>query len=265
MAWVIDGATNLDAVAVTPLHDDAAWLADQLDTALHSPEFHSTVPLADLLRDVCRRIAAQYHQFETDRGLSAPIMPSAGLAVIRWDAFGVDYLLLGDCSLSVVSLDKRECKTIHETQLGRLDRIALGRLAAFREQGLSLEAAQKAIVPLLRQHRQMMNQDHGYWVFSLDPEALDHAITGRIDLASSTAFLLASDGFSRLWDTLEVYPSCWEVYQDIEHSGLTAVVDTLRTVENSDLDLVRWPRFKKSDDASATVVTFEKPASPLTS
>lgn len=263
LAWVIDGATNLDEVAVTPGDDDAAWLAEATHKFLMTQPIDEHESFDTYFARLSVALKAQYMGFVREAAKEPKIFPSAGLAAVRWQGSMVDYFILGDCSVTVVDPEASTSKTVQEETLHGLDAVALHELVDLRRQGFSFDQAKSRLKPTLRRHRQLMNVDSGYWVFGFDPQAVSHALQGRLEVTSDTVVLLASDGFSRLWDTLDVFGSGWEVYQAIRANGVDAVMRRLRTTENQDPEADRWPRFKKCDDASVAMISFvrEKPGS----
>ena len=256
MAWVIDGASNLDSTTVTPNGDDAAWIAGQLHEFLANaaPE----VALDNLLEQAATALQQQYQIYCRKAAVTPALPPSAGLVVVRWQESLIEYLLLGDCSLTLVDIQTRHHEVIQETKLRRLDDSAIDELSKFRRSGLSYAEAKERLMPTLQKHRRMMNTEEGYWVFGLDPTAVSHAITGHLKLDTDTALILASDGFSRLWDTFGAVDAGWGVYHSLATDGASTLLKKLRELENQDRGADRWPRFKKSDDASVALVSFHR-------
>jgi len=62
--------------------------------------------------------------------------------------------------------------------------------------------------------------------------------------------LLMSDGFSAISDAYR-HVGDSELIELVEKEGLEHVYDIIRDIENKDAGCMKFPRFKKSDDASA--------------
>ncbi len=254
--WVIDGATPLGP-SVTPGGDDAVWLADTLDMALKTVD-SSSGSQADSLREVLRSVAAAYASYLPPGAENASdrLPPSAGLAWARWTPTSIEYLLLGDCSLSIIPDGDGAGQTLLGSEvLPALDAKAIQVMSELRRMtGRSFAEARAAIQPLLIDHRRQANVPGGYGVCSPDPRSVDFAVTGSIPRSGVAGLLLASDGFSRLWDTLALYISPRAVFEALEHGDPADLVRALRAAEAADAEAVRYPRFKVHDDASMVCV-----------
>jgi hypothetical protein len=217
----------------------------------------SNSELRDGLTKLSESLASDYLRWVHASDATPSMQPSAALAVIQLTDNDVEYLILGDCSITVLDPIERSFTLLTSTDLARLDRIAVQELAHFTEQGLSFDAAREAITATLQRHRRMMNQSNGYWIFGLEPSALEHAVHGHMSVNAGAVVILASDGFSRIWDTYRTLQPGWDVYEEIASHGLQGALGRLRTSESQDIDATRWPRLKISDDASVVVATVE--------
>lgn len=90
----------------------------------------------------------------------------------------------------------------------------------------------------------------------LEPTAVHHALTGSINRKKEMHLLLASDGFTRLVDTLEAFRDWEELFAYVQVSGLEKTMATLRAIERSDPECSRYPRLKVFDDATAIYVSL---------
>jgi hypothetical protein len=257
LAWVIDGATNLDGMSVSPDGDDGAWIAEATHRFLLNWDSSSNSALQDSLIKLSDSLASDYMRWTQAANITPLMQPSAALAVIRLTDSEIEYLLLGDCSITFLNPIEHSFTLLTPTDLGRLDQIAIQELAGFMRQGLSFSEAKEAVNPTLQRHRRMMNQSHGYWIFGLESSAIGHAVHGRLPVDEGSIFVLASDGFSRIWDTYNMLQPGWNSYQEIERKGLASVLERLRATERQDFDAIKWPRLKISDDASVVVAKVE--------
>jgi hypothetical protein len=103
------------------------------------------------------------------------------------------------------------------------------------------------LVAAQRRHR---NQPGGYWVAGAKPEAAHQAVTGFRPLDQVSRAALLSDGVSCLADLYAVVD--WpELLGSMQQHGPAHVISRVRGVEEADPTGTRWPRYKRSDDATA--------------
>ncbi len=98
-----------------------------------------------------------------------------------------------------------------------------------------------------------MNSDKGGWLFGPDTKAADHVRGVNLMASSGTIVLLASDGFLALVSDYERYDAAGLIAA-AETKGLAVLGEELRAIEDGDPEGRRFPRFKKSDDATALLV-----------
>ncbi|MFI5068195.1 MAG: hypothetical protein ACHP9Z_30025, partial [Streptosporangiales bacterium] len=91
-----------------------------------------------------------------------------------------------------------------------------------------------------------------------DPRAAGQARTGRLPSAGLRAIALLSDGATRIADRYGVLG--WpELAAVLAGPGPGELITQVRAVEATDPDGARWPRLKRSDDA--TIVYWCQPVS----
>ena len=92
---------------------------------------------------------------------------------------------------------------------------------------------------------------------SADARAAEHAYCATDSIEPGDHILLMSDGFYRLIDTFNLYSPRNFMARATAPNGLSFLYNELRTVEDSDPDGRLYPRVKKSDDATALLLTIE--------
>ena len=103
------------------------------------------------------------------------------------------------------------------------------------------------LVAAQRRHR---NQPDGYWVAGAKPAAAYQAVTGSQPHDHVSRAALLSDGVSCLVELYAVVG--WpELLGIMQQHGPTHVISRVREVEDADPTGTRWPRYKRSDDATA--------------
>jgi len=262
--WVIDGATNLDKIAVSPCGDDGGWIASALNDFLLEVNWSEYASIADVVREAISTLGRQYMTW-LDLATNKPTTrPSASVAIVRRvDRSKLEYFVLGDCSVTVFDTATRTEQYFTGEDIMALDAVAISELEALMKSGLSFAEARQGISETLTKHRNSMNTPGGYWIVSFDPEAPQHATQGTIDNAGELEIMLASDGFSRLWDAFHMNDRGWgEATPRIDglHDAidLERMIALLRQLEEGDADMDDHPRLKMSDDASVAICRFGK-------
>ncbi|MCB1459818.1 MAG: hypothetical protein KDJ48_11255, partial [Nitratireductor sp.] len=91
----------------------------------------------------------------------------------------------------------------------------------------------------------------GVWTLGLVEEAADHVKVMEAEVRPGDMFLLMSDGFSALSEAYGCHTQTG-LLQAAQEPGLAALLRELREVERVlDPDGQQFPRFKRSDDATA--------------
>ena len=109
-------------------------------------------------------------------------------------------------------------------------------------------------LPALRAARNRVNTADE-WLFAPDVRCADHARHARVTVAPGSHLLLASDGFLALASDYEAYTP-QTLLLACEERGLAALGEELRAIEASDPDGIKFPRFKRSDDATALLLAI---------
>jgi hypothetical protein len=107
-------------------------------------------------------------------------------------------------------------------------------------------------LPVLRASRNYVNTAEE-WLFAPDAACADHAKEARASVAPDALLLLASDGFLALASDYERYTP-ESLFAAVAANGLSVLGEELRAIETSDPDGTRFPRFKRSDDATALLI-----------
>jgi len=108
------------------------------------------------------------------------------------------------------------------------------------------------IEPLLRAARNRINSGRN-WLFSPDVRAAGHVSRHAATLQEGTLLLIASDGFLALVSDYDAY-DMQGLIGAAKSKGLAALGEQLRQIEETDPLGEKFPRFKKSDDATALLL-----------
>lgn len=259
-AWVLDGATGHRDQPITSGETDGQWFVEQLDEAFR--EFsHGASGLPELGRRAIERVRERFLTVAPDtldRGLDVPA--AAGILVRRVAVEGgpdeTEYLVLGDCTLLIEK--EHTVVRMSDNRGGPKEQEQIEAMQREFEDGVEdpWKARERARDVFLT-NKSRINSPGNYWVFSLEPDAVDEALTGRFRSTDGTVLHLMTDGFSSLIDTYHVYETWEEAIDAVERDGVESVVDEIRAAERADEKLRTYPRTKPSDDATLLSITPE--------
>lgn len=251
-AWVIDGATDLHSQPVSRAASDAAWLAQELSGALGAVGWSAPLnehALYEIVELAHEDIAVQAEMFER--------IPE------RWRLPTASALLIGEAEDGIVGLDLGDCRAFALDANGKAfalggppgaaDKEAKSAAAAIEQAGGAPVLTHAGSLDQLRRSRSVHNEAGGYWIFGIQPECVEHVRKWRIDLARPAHILLATDGFSALVDRYHLHDAASLMRAAVDR-GLQELSRDLRAIENDDSGAARYPRWKRSDDATALLL-----------
>ena len=248
IAAVFDGATNVGD-PVLPADSDAAWIARKGAEGLIAHEAlgaREALRLAavDAERDfVATRLRAPAERYE---------MPLAAMTLAAPCGGGIEFLWFGDCA-GLVKRPGRKTELVGEAVEARAQE---GRHATrlAGQKGIAPAAGvnRPEFLPALRASRNGMNVGK-HWAFAPETHCVDHVSSAIVPAEDGTVLLLCSDGFLALASDYGRYDADTLVEAALEH-GLRPLMEELRTIEDGDPEGRKFPRFKKSDDATALVL-----------
>ena len=250
--FVIDGATPL--VSGHPYMDrysDATWFARETANCLQANLHDTRRELSFILQDCMSYIKSQW------AGPQEPsAMPSAGIAIIRFNEDKMEYLGLGDCSVCIQQ--KSSFMNIYtEKRLAYLDSLAIHELLKLsQEKNMTPAACLPLIQSTLVKHRQLANQKGGYSILDPSGTGIQNARKATLPSRDISSFLLCTDGFEQLKNFLGI--SLEKLFVKAKHDGLSSTTNLLFQLQEHDADFQKVPRFKMHDDSSAVFVDMEE-------
>jgi hypothetical protein len=252
-ALVMDGATPLGE-GLMPGTSDAAWIA-QFGARRLMAHLQQGSGARKALRGA---LADAQKSFEALRRHPLEAMwqtPCASMMLAVQGAGGVELLWYGDCA-ALVEQGDGSVIVVGETFDKRAAEAARARSVA-QEKNLSPASGlnRPEFIGNLRAVRNRVNSGN-YWLFSPDVRAAAHVSRKVVKTATGALLLLASDGFLALASDYGIYGA--ESLMDAALSkGLAALGEELRAVEAADAGGDKFPRFKKSDDATALLLRLD--------
>jgi hypothetical protein len=242
VAWVVDGATQLESGHYLPSASEGTWIAEIVQCELERscfPSYHgSLVDLAETLADsIKNRLLEELFPIERTP-------PLASLGVARLGRESIDVALLGD--ISVVARSYSAVEHCFDE-----------RFLSNEATGTALHAADtdRLIEGVLERRRRYIEGSGGPIVLSSNPAVVRHCFIQSFALASDFSLLLASDGFMRLLNVYREVGSAEELIDLAERHGLPELFCRLRSIERSAVQS-RSPRMnvKTVDDAAAVLI-----------
>jgi serine/threonine protein phosphatase PrpC len=252
VAVVFDGATPLGE-SLLPGPSDAQWIARFAARRLtaHAEDGEGG------LRDWLRAAAADAQKSFTALRHRAPQevyeTPLASMIAASLSGDDIETLWFGDCAL-LLQEATGAVHLIGDTITKRgAERARVQQLARAAGRGPAAPGVRKEFLPGLRAARNQVNTAKGGWAFTPDPACAAHASSAHMKVAPGAVVLLASDGFLALISDYDAYDPHTLLAAAQSH-GLRALGTELRTIESEDPEGSAFPRFKKSDDATALLL-----------
>jgi hypothetical protein len=249
-AVVLDGATPLGD-GLMPGPSDAAWIAQfgarRLLAHLRDGE-GARKALRGTLADTQKSFEALRRHAPEEMWQS----PCASMMLAVAGEDGVEFLSYGDCA-ALVQPDGGAVAVVGETFDKRAAEAKRAQAIA-KEKNLSPASGlnRPEFLEVLRGTRNRINSG-STWLFSPDAKAASHAARRIVKTSPGTKLLLASDGFLALASDYGAYGAD-SLMRAASEKGLAALGEELRAIEAGDAGGDKFPRFKKSDDATALLL-----------
>lgn len=262
-AVVIDGATPLGD-SLMPGPSDAAWIAQfgarRILAHLRDGEgarkaLRGAMADAEKSFEALRRHPPEeMWQMPCGSLMLAFLAPSGHSALprARGESATIEFLSFGDC-VALVRPEGGAVTVVGET-FDRRAAEAQRAQAIAKEKNLSPASglSRPEFIGSLRAARNRVNSGDT-WLFSPDAKAAAHAARRLVKAGTGSYLLLASDGFLALASDYGAYGAD-SLMQAAIDKGLKALGDELRAIEAGDALGDKFPRFKKSDDATALLL-----------
>ena len=249
-ALVIDGATPLGE-SLMPGPSDAAWIAQ-----FGARRLMAHLRDGDGARKALRATLADTQKsFEALRRHKPEEMwqtPCASMMLAVFGETDVEFLWFGDCA-ALIKQGDAPVTVVGETFDKRAAEAKRARALA-KEKNLSPAAGlnRPEFIGSLRASRNRINSGN-YWLFSPDVKAASHVSRRVMKIAPGSSLLLLTDGFLALASDYGAY-STDNLMAAALSKGLAALGEKLRAIEADDSGGDKFPRFKKSDDATALLL-----------
>ena len=257
VAFVLDGATGLGDTPLLPGTSDAAWVAHTARDLLVQHGAGAGGDLRSLIRVAAEGVRARFEAQRLREPEGRWEMPWATLCLIGVEPGRLNIAYVGD-SRALIETANDE---VHNFGMGATrsemeTRLAAKMIAAKKNQALGVDSIRATVLPELKRARDQVNTRDGYWLMGIEPDVAKHATVTSLTLDGPATVLLTTDGFYALADDYKRYGDR-ELIATAQTVGLKILARELRHIEDEDPDGERYPRMKKSDDATALLLRVE--------
>jgi hypothetical protein len=255
-AAVFDGATGLGE-RLMPGRSDAQWIAQFGARRFRAHAESGEGGPRDWLRAAAADAEKSYRALRKRAPIENYEIAYASAVMATPDADGLRVLWFGDCA-ALLRTGRGEFAVLGDIMDKReSERARVARLSKPGGRGPAAAGVREEFLPALRASRNAVNSPGGDWLFAPDAACADHAKEARIDVAVASPILLASDGFLALASDYERYTPETLLVAAAER-GLAVLGEELRSIEAGDPEGLKYPRFKRSDDATALLVALRE-------
>lgn len=257
IAWVIDGATDLQDDPMTGWASDASWMAHRANAAFEQAAVNAPADetgLRSLIRAAAGAIRTDFFRFPRAETADLADWPVSSCLLAARTADGLIGLDLGDCRVFGLDADGRAFAMGGPPAAADNERAAAAAAmqASAGNDGRALYR-EAPVLARLRQERALRNNDPRSKLLTLHQECADVARFWSVPLKRPAHVLLATDGFAFLADRYDAYTP-ETLMRAVLDKGLAALLVELRAIENDDAGGAKHPRFKRSDDSTAILL-----------
>ena len=252
-AFVLDGASNITGEHYTSCNTDAEWYAQKFGKYLEVALKDKDKSIKEIMKQGIIEVTQNYIEIVGDKKIID--MPSSCVTAIRFDKNRrkMEYFVLGDSGIAMRF--NNNIVNITDQVLPKLDGHDLRTMQDIvKEKGITVLEARRYIDKQMFQKRMLKNKPNGYWILGDDVEACEHAMYGVVDVANGGQVLLYTDGFSQIWETVNLY-TLEQVFNKLKSGvNLLDLSGELYSIQENDPFCNKYPRFKKRDDTSAIYI-----------
>lgn len=255
-AWVVDGATALEAGPPIEGLPGAAWLSSVADTYLSTVDWDG-LDLAEILARLVEHVTARGQRAGLPHAgtCDSAGFPTAAISVVRQRGDLLDLCLLGDVPVVLARGDGPPAVFV-DPQFAGVEQGILQAVHMAIDHGDDPATAYGRARAVLLERRRQRNTPQGSWVLGDVQEAARHAYCRTLRLTGGEELLLISDGFARLVDPFALVDGYGALLDAVRRGAAADLLHQLRGAELADPECRHHPRFGVSDDASVVHAVF---------
>lgn len=247
LAWVIDGATQMQSKTRVPAASEGSWIADLIHARLMTlGDAGYDGSCQALISDLVRVIRTALAKLDWPKGGTPPVC-SVGIAIAR--TASLDLCVVGDVSIITLGrsgldrlTDSRFLRNELAVRWGRSERDATG---------LSRESDDEEGV--LARRREYLYDQEAPVVLGDNESAAERARTVTVDAKAVNRMLFASDGFMRAIDVYGLLQSA-DMSDVMKSNRILDVARQIRQHESTSDEPARRQLRKPRDDLAAMLV-----------
>jgi serine/threonine protein phosphatase PrpC len=253
LAVVFDGATPLSE-PLLPGPSDAQWIARFAARRLAAHSGDGKGDLRDWLRAAAGDAEKSFAALRRRAPKEPYEIPFSSMMAAALFNDTLEAMWFGDCGLLLRRPSAPEVQWVGEALARRdAERKRARHASSVTAQGPASSAVRTEYLPSLRAARNTVNTRKGNWLFSPDAACADHAASAQLPIEPDSLMLLATDGFLSLVTEYSAHDAA-HLLAAAESHGLGVLGEELRLIEAGDPEGHEFPRFKKSDDATALLL-----------
>jgi len=232
LTWVIDGATDLGPAGLMGSQSGSAWFASNLGIALASKSLAiSDDSITGIFEAVIGDVADMFVKERLRDPKGKWEIPSAAFLALVIQAGELHAAWSADCV----------CLQIAGENVSRIGEGRASKERIIAERDIEADHSQTT----LRRERELPDRA----AITAESQSVKQVRTVQLECEVGDEFVLMTDGFAALFDDYDM------AYEDfVRHlrlAGLAELGALLREIEAEDPTASRFPRIKKSDDATA--------------
>lgn len=252
---VMDAATSLDNLHLTPAVSDGCWFSENTVSMLSRLLADSAVSIKDSLRTTASVLKKQLDAYGYNNDAEA--YPSGSVMIARIQGSTVELFTVGDCTAVIAFNDARPEKVIHDDSVTKLDNAVIAALLhKQRKSGKSIIELLPEVNSLLLANRKLRNSTNGYWIFDPVGMGIEHGTSLTFNSSEIKAIALMSDGFARISSMKKTHEGA--VLDLLKNTPADVLTDDLFELLDRDSHFNKYPRFKARDDTSVIYAEIGK-------
>lgn len=190
MCGVVDAATPIEPKEILGFNTQAEWLAEQMSRYMKNSDSHTDYP------QLCRKFVDKVTPTIESFGFGIENMPSATTAAVQIKDECINGYVLGDCCIDIL-LNDGTVASFTDTRIDALSKKTFERKLEAIRNG---EDEKVAIKNQMRENRQKMNENGGYWVIAAKNAFEKEFVKFSFEQKEVKNILVYSDGFARVFE-----------------------------------------------------------------
>lgn len=250
---LLDGAAPFGQGIMTSYENDAIWFVRRYAEVFFN-EIKDNVTTAQCMERARKIIGDEYASVLGNTSVDQVFEPPFScVTVLRYLGETLEILNAGDHSILVEYKDGTVWK-FGQNAVRLLDHSMEQELKALIHDGIvSHEKRSEKLLPRILENRALRNMYPGYDVLTPSDDIREHLERALLLKKDVQRICALTDGLAR---SFEAFDLCdWSTFFGyVDTKGLENVIYDIREIEDLDPECVRYPRFKKSDDATGIIV-----------